>query len=279
MFLVNIIDDPLETIEHPLRIEVADLHILPASFTVKLQDASQFHPGTDKITLPVLRESHPRLSSRPVDADLDDIRISAAHKRVDRHVVYDTSVNITLPVLHLLVLESDEIGACQQVVLQSAFRYVGDAKLQFFSVCQGKCLDTELLPRGPDLLLIYSLMYEPPKGRDIHTALCEQPECFRYNAPQCLFPLEKLLHPLIIYIHYAGKRDLAPDLLSFLHIIHADQRAVERTHRSPGNSIDTYAGLLKCFPRSDLVGASCPAPVKDEPVFFCQIQQWSHMVT
>ena len=81
MLLINIINNSLQTIEHPFRVIVADLHILAASPAVKLQYTPQLHPGADQVVFPVLGKFHPWLPSRPVDADLDDVCIPAVHKR------------------------------------------------------------------------------------------------------------------------------------------------------------------------------------------------------
>src|SRR5699024_3332651 len=161
-----------------------------APFTLELDDASKLYPGTDPVQLTVLWHPHPRLSSRTVDPYLDQVRIPPLYKDVCRDIVDHSSVDITPAVLHGLVLESQEICACQKKIFQLSLWDLLYAQLQFLQISQRKSHDTEFFPAVPDLLLIHILMDQLPQGTHLHTAVPQAFPQFRDDIRTHLYSAE-----------------------------------------------------------------------------------------
>ena len=199
MLLVDIIDDSFQTVEHPLRVVISDLHILTAPVPVELDDTPQLHPGADPVHLPILGKPYPGLSARTVDPYLDQICIPPLYKDVSRHIVDDSAVDIASAVLHGLIFEAQKICACQEKILQPSLRDLLDAQLQLLQICQRKGHDTELSAAVPDLRFVHILMDQLPQRTHIHAAVPEDPPQLCEDIRKLLLSLEELLHPVVIH--------------------------------------------------------------------------------
>ena len=199
MLLANVVNDPFQPVQHPLRVIIPDLQVLPAALPVKLNDAPQPDPGTDPVYLSILRQLHSRLPPGTIDADLDQVCISSLSKDIRRHIVDKPAVNIPPAVLHGFIPEPGQVSARQQEILELPFRDIGDAQLQFLKVRQGKCNDTEFFPAAPDPVLIHVFADQPAERPYVHAPLPQDPPQLAQDISQLLLPLEELPHPFVIH--------------------------------------------------------------------------------